>query len=139
MRVLVDSSAWIEFLNGSESPVGEEVRRLLGGEDEVCTCGLVVTEVTQGLRRQRSFPRVVEMFQNLTLLELQGLEPYLWAGELYRRLRAQGRTVRSAIDCLIVSTAESHGCWLLARDRDIDAILESGISSCRAWPAADGS
>jgi predicted nucleic acid-binding protein len=137
VRVLVDSSAWIEFLNGSASPVAEEVDRLLGSDEEICTCGLVVTEVTQGLRRQRSFPRVVELFRSLTLLELQGIEPYLWAGEIYRRLRAQGTTVRSAIDCLVVSTAETHDCWLLARDRDIDAILESGISSCRAWVPAD--
>jgi hypothetical protein len=30
VRILVDSSAWIESLNGSASPVAEEVDRLLG-------------------------------------------------------------------------------------------------------------
>ena len=53
MRVLVDTSAWVGFLNGFPSPAADAVAELLQGDDDVCTCGIVVAEVFQGLPRDR--------------------------------------------------------------------------------------
>ncbi len=50
MKVLVDTSAWVDFLNKHESAVASALAELLQGQDDICTCGLVVTEVFQGLR-----------------------------------------------------------------------------------------
>ena len=74
----------------------------------------------------------------MTFLEPSGVELYLRAAELFRRLREKGRTVRSAADCIIASIAEEAGCRLLARDRDLEAILASGLTKVRAWPGAAG-
>ena len=119
MRVLVDSSAWIEFLNGHASPERDAVRTLIEGDDDVCTCGVVVAEVLQGIRSERSRREVEELFGQMTLLEAPGLAPYVRAASLYRSLRQRGVTVRSTIDCLVAVLAEEHGCALLARDRDL--------------------
>ena len=54
--------------------------------------------------------------------------------ELFRGLRARGTTVRSTIDCVIAAIAEAEGCGLLARDGDIDAILDSGLLKTERWP-----
>jgi predicted nucleic acid-binding protein len=41
--------------------------------------------------------------------------------------------VRSTIDCLIATLAEANGCWVLARDRDLETIVGSGLVSARLW------
>jgi predicted nucleic acid-binding protein len=133
VRVLIDSSAWVEFLNGSPSPTSDAVSKLLGAETEICTCGLVVTEVLQGLRREAGYSKVVELFTDLTFLEASGLVTYVRAAEVYRELRRRGITVRSTIDCLIAILAEERGCVILARDRDLEAILGSGLLKTSAY------
>lgn len=133
MRVLVDTSAWVEFLNGHPSPEREAVVRLLKGEDDICTCGVIVAEVLQGLRRDRGRSRIRDFFAEMTFLEAVGMAPYVRAAELHRSLRRHGTTVRSTIDCLIAVVAEENDCALLARDRDISTILASGLVTVRSW------
>ena len=132
MKVLVDTSAWVEFLNGTGSPEALAVDRLLASEDDVCTCGIVVAEVFQGIRRERE--ALEEFFRKMTLLEASGLSTYLKAADLYRSLRRRGVTVRSTIDCLIAVLADENGCALLFRDRDLRLVLSSGLLSLPAWP-----
>ncbi len=133
MRVLVDTSAWVEFFNGHATPEREAVARLLDGADDVCTCGVVVAEVLQGLRKDASRKRIEELFGQMTFLEAAGISSYVRAAELYRALRRRGVTVRSTIDCLIAVLAEESGCVVLARDRDLSAILSSGLVGARSW------
>lgn len=134
MSVLVDSSVWIDYLNGFACPEAEALDQLLKTGD-VVTCGLVAVEVFQGLRRDRERDRLERRFRSLTCLETEGLGLYLAAAELYRALRARGITIRSSIDCILVALAESHDCTLLARDRDMTVLLASGLVRVRAWPA----
>jgi predicted nucleic acid-binding protein len=133
LRVLVDTSAWIEFFNGRTTPQSEAIARLLEGEDDVCTCGVVVAEVLQGLRRDGSRREIEDLFAQMTFLEAVGISPYVRAASLYRSLRKRGVTVRSTIDCLIAVLAEENACALLARDRHLSAILSSGLVAARAW------
>jgi len=133
VRVLVDTSAWADFLNGFPSPVADALADLLRGDDDVCTCGIVVAEVFQGLRRPEGRDAIRRSFEDLIFLEPSGIQLYLRAAEIYRALRAQGKTVRSAVDCIIAATAEDAGCALLARDRDMDAILDSGLLKAGRW------
>jgi len=134
LKVLVDTSAWVDFLNGHESAVASALAELLRGQDDICTCGIVVTEVFRGLRNERGRSDIARFFRDMTFLEPSGVDAYLRAAELGRRLREKGRTVRSAADCIIASIAEEAGCRLLARDRDLQAILASGLTKVRAWP-----
>lgn len=136
MRVLVDTSAWADFLNGHPSAEAAAVAELLAGDDELCTCGTIVAEVFQGLRREEGRRAIQTSFEDLTFLEPSGIGLYFRAAEVYRRLRQTGRTVRSTIDCLIAVIAEENACYLLARDRDLDAILDSGLVRVKAWPSA---
>lgn len=96
---------------------------------------MIVAEVFQGLRREESRLALTEQFRNLTFLEAAGIEPHLRAAELYRELRARGVTIRSTIDCLLAVLAADNHCHLLAKDRDLTAIVDSGLlESLRAWP-----
>lgn len=136
MRVLVDTSAWVDFMNGFPSPAADALTELLLGDDDVCTCGLVVAEVFQGLRREKARNAIRRSFEDLIFLESPGIGPYLRAAELYRALRERGKTVRSTVDCIIAVIAEQAECALLARDRDMDAILDSGLVKAARWPTA---
>ena len=54
MRVLVDTSVWVDFFNGHSSPHAETLAQLIREEADLVTCGLIVSEVLQGLRQTRS-------------------------------------------------------------------------------------
>jgi predicted nucleic acid-binding protein len=131
VRVLVDTSAWAEFLNGTNSPETRAVDRLLAGEDDVVTCGVVAAEVFQGIRRDRA--ELEAFFRKMTLLEPSGIDTYLKAADLHRALRRRGVTIRSTIDCLLAVLAAEGGCEILFRDRDLRQIVESGLLDLRAW------
>ena len=133
MRVLVDTSAWVDFLNGHPSRERAALAALIAGERELCTCGIVVAEVFQGLRRDKGRKEIGALFAQLTFLEPSGIRLYLRAAAIYRALRKTGRTVRSTIDCLIVAIAEENGCRVLARDRDLETILDSGLVRAGLW------
>ena len=134
MRVLVDTSVWVDLINAHDSPAAVALAGLLGGDDDVCTCGVIVAEVLQGLRRPAGYTRVREGFADLTFLAPSGMIAYVRAAEIYRELRKRGRTVRSTIDCLIAALAEENRCHLLHRDNDLREIADSGVVSLPRWP-----
>jgi predicted nucleic acid-binding protein len=133
VRVLVDTSAWVDFLNGFPSPAADALAGVLGGDDDVCTCGLVVAEVFQGLHRDPGRESIRRSFEDMTFLEPPGIHLYLRAAEVYRGLREKGKSIRSTIDCVIAAIAEDDGCDLLARDREMDVILDSGLVKAGRW------
>jgi predicted nucleic acid-binding protein len=134
LKVLVDTSAWVDFLNGFPSPERRAVADLIPSDHEICTCGVVVAEVFQGLRRDAGRSQLSALFRDLVFLEPAGIDFYYRAAELFRALRRRGKTIRSTIDCMIALLAEDHGCAVLARDRDMDLILASGILTIDRWP-----
>lgn len=133
MKVLVDTSAWVDFFNNYSSPESLSVSELLRSQDDVCTCGVIVAEVFQGLRENKEYKEIASLFEQMTFLEPSGISVYFAAAELYRALRRRGVTIRSTVDCLIATLAADNGCRILARDRDMAAILSSGLVKARAW------
>jgi hypothetical protein len=87
--------------------------------------------VFQGLKQDKGRRQLEGLFRKLVFLETEGVDSYLRAAAVYRSLRSQGHTVRSTIDCLITVIAEEGGCYVLARDRDLTAILGSGLIKAR--------
>jgi len=135
MRILVDTCVWGDFFNGHPSTEAEALADLINGEDEICTCGVVVSEVFQGLRRDATRRKIEELFRALLFLEPVGIEPYLEAASLYCRLRKRGIAVRSTVDCLIAIIASAHNCNVLTRNKDLYRIVEGGGLGIRLWPA----
>jgi predicted nucleic acid-binding protein len=131
MKILIDTSAWIDFFNSYDSPERRTIAELVAGTEELCTCGVIVAEVFQGLRRDRSREDLQHLFRRLLFLEPSGIDLYLRAADIYRSLRRRGKTVRSTIDCLIAVLAEENACFVLSRDRDLRLILQSGLVKAR--------
>lgn len=134
MRVLVDSSVWIDFFNGFESPEAEAFTRLIRQEADLLTCGVVAAEVLQGIRRREGREPVQRHLLDMEWLTPREPGTYLEAAALFRQLRSRGITVRSTIDCLIAQLAHESDAVLLAKDRDLRLIVESELLDVRALP-----
>ena len=132
MRVLVDTSVWVDFFNDYPSEEAELLARLLADEVELVTCGVVIAEFFQGIRKPSTLRELERHFRDMECLSPTEPDSYLRAAALYRELRAKGVTVRSTIDCLLVTLAAENDTFVLARDRDVRQILESGLTSARA-------
>lgn len=136
MRVLVDTSAWVDFFNDFDSPEADALASLIREEADILTCGVVVAEVLQGLKQTKTLGAIERHFLEMEWLTPSEPRTYIEAANLRRQLRSQGVTIRSTIDCLIARLADEHGVLLLSKDRDIRLIVESGLVDVRAFPIA---
>lgn len=122
---LVDTTVWIDFLRGADTPEVRELQRMIDGNEDVCICGVVLTEVLQGIREERDYATAVAAFDAFLFLPMNQ-RVFLRAAETYRTLRARGTTIRNAVDCMIASVAVEHDIPLLHNDRDFDRIAALG-------------
>ena len=134
MTVLVDTSVWVDFFNDYPSQEAQGLANLIEDEVEIVTCGLVLAEFFQGIRDRRSLKSLEVYFRDMVNLKPREPETYLAAAEIYRGLRARGVSVRSTVDCLMARLAEEAGVSLLAKDRDMRLILDSGLCRARSVP-----
>lgn len=125
MRILVDTSVWIDFFNGISSAPRLSLRNLLEAEEEVCISGYILAETLQGFRSNKDFEVARTHLLHLTLLEVTAPESYINAARLYRTCRKQGMTIRKTADCLIAQTAIENDVPLLHNDRDFDRIAST--------------
>ena len=134
MSVLVDTSVWVDFFNGHPSREAALLSELLEEEARIVTCGVILAEFFQGLRRTRSLIALEPHFRSMDYLVPKDPDTYFAAASLFRQLRQKGITVRSTIDCLIARLAEENSALLLAKDRDMTAILDSGLCGAKRLP-----
>jgi len=119
--VLVDTSAWIEYLRATGSATNVAVRDRIRTDARLVICDPVVMEVLAG---GRSEEHVVELRGLLARAELVPTMPTDWddAARIYRAGRRQGVTIRKLMDCLIAAIALRRGEPVLHDDADFDAI-----------------
>ena len=117
--ILVDTSAWIEFLRNSGSPVCSLVNDLLASE--IAICNAVRMEVLAGARDESHLRSLRRLLARAVVIPTLATD-FEDAAALYRRCRQQGETVRKLVDCLIASVAIRAGAPVLHQDADFDAI-----------------
>jgi predicted nucleic acid-binding protein len=120
--IVVDTSAWVEFLRRTESRVDLHLTRLLGERAEVAVTEVVVLELLAGANQPARRDRVQEMLLGLPVLQLGGLAGYERAAEIYRECRSAGSTVRTLLDCLVAVPAIEADAAVLHADRDFDVL-----------------
>lgn len=117
--ILVDTSAWVEFLRGTGSPVCDRVDNLL--DADLCICEPVRMEVLAGARDERHLDDLRRLLARASLIPTQAVD-YENAAALYRTCRRSGDTVRRLIDCLIAAVAIRADVEVLHTDADFDVI-----------------
>lgn len=122
--VLVDTTAWIDWLRGISTGATGRLDALLEGGD-AALAPVILQELLQGAASPKALRTLREQFGALPLLmPLPGPATYVGAGELYARCRWKGYTPRSPHDCLLAQIAIEHRVPLLHDDRDFEYIAE---------------
>ena len=120
--ILVDSSVWIDYFRGVESPQTDRLDVLLG--QEVIVIGdLILAEVLQGFDVQRDFLQAVDLMRAFPVLDLAGGDIAVMAAQNFRRLRALGVTTRKTIDTIIATFCIERDLPLLHSDRDFEPFM----------------
>ena len=117
--ILVDSSVWIDFFRGIDTPQVDRLDSLFARE-RVLVGDLILTEVLQGFAAQRDFNLARKTLATFELVDLGGAEIALQAAINFRKLRALGFTVRKTIDTVIATRCIAAGFRLLHADRDFE-------------------
>lgn len=121
-RILVDTSAWVEFDRATGSAVDLRLTKLIADDGPLAVTEPVVMEVLAGARDEGREAELRRLLARFALLHLDPAIDFDGAVQIYRNCRAQGVTPRGLIDCLIASVAIRTGARLLTCDRDLAAI-----------------
>ena len=125
--VLVDTSVWVDYFNGVNTPQSDQLDQLLGS-GRLLTGDLILTELLQGVARDADYRTARKLLLELPCVDLVGRESALLAADYYRRLRKRGVTVHKTIDVLIGAYCIRYGHALLHADRDFDPMVQhSGL------------
>ncbi len=119
--VLVDTTVWIDLFSGLATPQVTVLESLIVPKEDICLCGVILTEVLQGIRDDKEYAKAQGIFSDLLYLSMIR-ETFLLAAHIYRSLRARGITIRNSIDCMIAAVCIENKVKLLHNDRDFDLI-----------------
>jgi predicted nucleic acid-binding protein len=119
--IVVDTSAWIEWLRATGSDVHLHLRTLLKRRAALAVTELVVAEVLAGVPGGAVHATRAHLLR-FRLLRLHGLSDFEAAAALYRICRDAGEPVRQLSDCLVAVPVIAAGARLLHADRDFDTL-----------------
>lgn len=119
--ILIDTSAWVEFLRGTDHPAATRVADALSGE--IAVCDPIRMEVLSGARDDRNLSDLRRLLDRAVILPTTSTH-YEDAARLYRTGRAAGLTIRRHMDCLIAAIAIGHGVPVLHADRDFASLTQ---------------
>jgi len=121
--ILVDTSVWIDFFGGHQLSHVGKLETLISKGEEIAICGVILTEIFQGIRDKQQFLETEERLDTLILLPMNR-STFIMAAHIYRSLRTKGITIRKSIDCMIAAAALENKAYLLHNDRDFKVITE---------------
>ena len=115
--IAVDTSVWIDFLNGRNAAYVQQLRAILGVE-EVIVGDVMLCEVLQGLESERMAQEVEALLRRFEIVPMAGDAIAVAAAHNFRSLRRRGITMRKTIDLLIGTWCIENRAPLLHNDSD---------------------
>ena len=132
MILLVDTTVWIDFFAGRSEEHVAVLESSIQQKDDICICGIILTEVLQGIRNEKEYNKTKVLFEKLVYIPM-ARDSFLQAAEMYRSLRRRGITIRKPLDCMIAAVAMKYDIPLLHNDRDFDLIEKNcGLKSVKS-------
>ncbi len=115
--IIVDSSVWIDFFNGKETPAVAKLDSLLGVEP-LAIGDVILLEVLQGFRSDAQVKKARSLFDSFDVFAMLGEQAAVNAANCYRQLRQRGITIRKTNDVIIANFCITQGHSLLFSDKD---------------------
>ena len=117
--LVVDSTIWIDYFNGVETPHVEFLNRALE-RTPILVGDLILTEVVQGFRHEVDFETARHLLTRFTQAQMVNPALAVQSALNYRILRKKSITVRKTIDSLIATYCIENDHDLLHNDSDYD-------------------
>lgn len=117
-KVLVDTSAWIEFFRRKEPWYG--VVSGLMDDRRVCCSGIILAELIQGAKSEKELD-VLRDFRHVFEFLEESVDLWQAAGELSNALQRKGKSVGLS-DCCLAVSAKAHKVKILTLDKHFDVI-----------------
>ena len=121
--ILVDTSVWIDFFSSKPLPHVNLLEKLIHNEEDVCICGIVITEILQGIKNDKEFNKTRKLLECLVFLPMS-YTTFIKSAQLYRMLRKNGITIKRVMDCLIATVAIENDIPILHNDKGF-VLIES--------------
>jgi predicted nucleic acid-binding protein len=121
--VLADTSVWIDYFRGVDSPQTNMLDELLDDE-RIATGDLIIIELMQGFRTKQQMMTAQQIISRLEYFDLVGKEIAFKAADNYRFLREKGITIRKTVDVIIATFCIENKFKLLHTDRDFKPMTE---------------
>ena len=120
--MIVDTSAWVEYLRATGSPTHLALRSRVQAGKPIATPAPVVTELLSGSPSEIEAANLLQLLTRFEILIPDSLRDHQGAARIYRICRRAGFTIRSTVDCMVAATALEIRRPLLARNRDFAVI-----------------
>jgi len=123
MRIIIDSSAWIEYLEGSI--LGEKVRKVLVGNDELYILDIIISEVVSKVKRKKGNADTAyqAMTSNAKVFNIDSdvaRDAGLFHAEVREKVKDFG-----LVDALILISARKLKAKVLTRDKHFKGFRET--------------
>ena len=119
--ILADTSAWIDYLQGKDTPAAQALDHCVGVEG-LLMGDLILVELLQGYRGGQALDDLMEDIRLFPVVSLCGPALALKAADNYRLLRRKGITVRGTIDVVIATWCVANDIPLIHADRDFEGM-----------------
>lgn len=127
--ILVDSSVWIDYFNGQNTPQVNLLDQLLSTQP-LAIGDIILTEVLQGFRQDADYETAKQLLISLTIFNLINTNLAIKSADNFRLLRKKGITVRKTIDIIIATFCIEENHTLLFSDKDfIPCVHHLGLVS----------
>ncbi len=120
--MMVDSSVWIDYFRGKQTPQCEFLDHMLSN-DLLVVGDLILLEVLQGFSEGKDLQLATRVMRSMDVVELGGEDVAMKAAQYYRTLRSKGITIRKTIDTLIATRCIHDGYELLFSERDFEPFV----------------
>ena len=120
--ILVDTSVWIDFLIGKDTPHRRLLHRLIESDEDICITEIILTEILQGIRDDALYETTKDYLLEFPVITPKGIESYISAADIYRKCRKKGKTVRKTVDCIIAAIVRENDVKLLHNNADFGVI-----------------
>jgi predicted nucleic acid-binding protein len=121
--ILVDSSVWIDYFNGTETTETTLLDEYLT-TDTICIGDIILAEVLQGFRSDKDYRLARELLLELPIFQIMTPELALISADNYRKLRKEGITVRKSVDNWIATFCIENKISLLFSDKDFNPYVD---------------
>lgn len=123
MKILIDTSVWIDFFKGVNSRENQVLKRFITEREDLFLAPIILQEILQGIRDDKRYVTIKDHLLLFRFVE-SSLPTHVLAADIYRGLRKNGLPVRSPVDCLIAALTIENDLSLLHHDRDFDQIAK---------------